>query len=204
MYKLVRRFALLPIALVFGLATALAINFPEAGASESSSPAGSHVVSAKSLSPIELDPSQEARCKRTTPADRIDYKNCSWAKRLVALMSAEPRDRAWADKMESDLRKWVESLASEGFILRNVECRSSWCILEVGSTQGGILEMNLRDADKRKLFEPIAENLFAPDIDDQNTQDQVIFYKRFCNSTRELIDHNGHLVPNFYTVDKGC
>lgn len=31
-----------------------------------------------------------------------------------------------------------------------------------------------------------------------------IFYKRFCRSTKELLDDNGHIVPNFYSVDRSC
>lgn len=118
-------------------------------------------------------------------------------------MSAEPRDGVWADTIESDLHKWVESLASDGFTLRDIECRSSWCVLEVGSTQGGLIEMEPRDARKMKLFDPI-DDLVVPDSDNPNIQDQMIFYKRFCKSTRELLDDNGHLLPNFYTVDRGC
>lgn len=186
-----------------GVAVTLAIEFPEASASESPVSVGSQVASAKLLTPIRLDPSQDAYCKRPTSADRINYKKCVWVKRLLALVSAEPRDGVWADTIESELRKWVESLASDGFTLRDIECRSSWCVLEVGSTQGSLIEMQPRDARKMKLFDPI-DDLVVSDIDNPNIQDQMIFYKRFCKSTRELLDDNGHVVPNFYTVDRGC
>lgn len=203
MYKGIGIFSLISVVVGIGFAVTLAIKIPEAAATESFASTGSHVISTESLSPIKLDPSQEAYCKRATTAARIHRKSCAWAKRLLALMSAEPRDSVWAEKMESDLRRWVESLASGGFTLRNVECRSSWCVLEVGSTQAGTIEMSLRDANKKKLFDPI-EDLVAPDIDNPNIQDQVVFYKRFCRSTKELLDDNGHMVPNFYTVDRGC
>lgn len=202
MYKVVRKFPPLSVVVVLGFAMTLAMTFQEASASESSASTGSHVASTGEISSIELGPSQEARCKRTIQDDRLDFESCASAKRILALMRAEPRDKVWADKMESDLSEWVESHTSEGFTLRNVECRLSWCIVEVGSAQKRILEMHLRNQSTRKLFDRL--DLFAPDVDDPNVQDQLIIYKRYCDSVSEILDGNGHLVPNFYTVGQKC
>lgn len=181
---------------------ALALKFAETSASETPSSTGSHLAAAGSTSPIELDASQEARCKHTTPDDRINYEECAWATRALALVSSEPKDKMWAYEMESDLREWVGSLTSDGFILRNVECRLSWCIVEVGSKQRRILHTSAQNARKWKLFE--LRDLFAPDIDNPSVLDQLIFYKRYCVSEGELFDGNGHLVPNFVAVGKKC
>lgn len=201
MYTVVKRFSLMSVVLVLGF-TITAIKFTETSASESSASIGSHVASIGKMGPIELGPSLVARCKRTTPDDRIDYQECALAKGVVALMNAEPRDKAWADKTESDLSEWIGSRASEGFTLRNVQCRSSFCIVEVGSAQSRILETSTHDQRKWKLFE--FRDLFAPDADDPSIQDQVIFYKRYCSSAGELLDSNGHMVPKFYTKDQKC
>jgi hypothetical protein len=195
-YPVVKRVSGIAVGLVLGVAMILAMEFPEASASESS------VSTAEVTSPIELGPSQKARCKRTAPNDQVPYEKCISAARVLALMSAEPRNKAWADKMESDLSEWIESLASKGFTSRNVECRLSWCIVEVGSTQGHLLEMSLRDQQKRKLFDRL--DLFAPDVDDPNADDIVIIFKRYCKSTREIFDGDGHLVPDFDTVGQKC
>ena len=154
------------------------------------------------MRPIELGPSLEARCRRTTPGDHIDYHECALAKGVVALMNAERRDKAWAARTEANLSESIESRASEGFTLRSVRCRSSFCIVEVGSTQSRILETRPDDQRKWKLFE--FRDLFAPDVNDSGIQVQVILYKRYCRSVGELLDGNGHMVPKFYTKDQKC
>jgi hypothetical protein len=105
--------------------------------------------------------------------------------------------------MESDLSKWVESLASEGVAPRDLECRLSWCIVELASsTQGYIPEMAPREERKRKVFQ--MPSVFAPDIDDPKVTDVLMIYKRYCNSLGEVLDGNGHLVHNFDTVGQKC
>ena len=202
MHTVVKRVSRVSVMIILGCAMALATKFTGTRASGSSAPTGSPVASTGEMIPVELGASQEAGCKRTPPDDRIEYEECTSAKRLVAVMNAEPRDKPWADKTESDLSEMVESRESEGFTLRNVQCRSSFCIVEVGSTQSRIFETGTLDQRKWKLFD--FRSLFAPDVDDPSVQDQVIFYKRYCSSAGELLDGNGHLVPKFYTMDRKC
>jgi hypothetical protein len=108
--------------------------------------------------------------------------------------------------MENSLQKWVESLESDGFTFRNVECRLSWCVVEAGSTigagdrKGHNIVLELAEANKLKLFQ--VENLFSRD--DANTWDVLVFFKRYCTSTGEIFDSDGHLVPNFNTLGQKC
>jgi hypothetical protein len=117
-------------------------------------------------------------------------------------MSPESRDVAWADRMEFDLSKWVESVKSEGIAPRDLECGLSWCIVEVVSTQGRIPEMLPHEQRKRKIFQ--MPSVFAPDIDDPTVTDFLMIFKRYCRSIGELLEGDGHLVPTFATVGQKC
>lgn len=202
MYTILKRALLIAFVVILGVTTPFEMKFSQASASENAASSGGHVALIKEKSPIELGPSQEARCKLIIPSDRIQYAQCALFRRLLASMDAEPRDEAWADQIELELTKWVESMASDGFTLRKVACRLSWCVVEVGSVDGRILNMRPNDAQKIKLFE--VRDMFAPDVHDSNVQDQVIFYKRYCNSAGELLDGNGRLVPNLNAVGHAC
>lgn len=199
MYTIIKRVALFAVMVVLGTSFARP---PQASASASSASTDGHVDSERVASQIGLGASQEARCNAMAPNDRIAYEECASAKHILTLMSAERRDDVWADKMESELRTWVEGLASDGFTLKRVKCRLSWCLLEVGSAQGRILEMNLRVAQRRKLFE--LKDLFAPEIDDVNVQDQLIIFKRYCDSVKDVLGPNSHVVPNIAAVGQKC
>ena len=196
-----KRFPVTSVGVVLGFAMILGMGSLGASASESAASNGDRATATGSMRPIELGPSQEARCRRMTPDDRIHSRECASAKHIVALMNAERRDKVWADEMESGLRAWIESLKADGFTLRNVKCRSTWCIVEVGSAQRHILFMHLHVARNRKLFDRL--DIFAQDLDDPSVQDQVIFYKRYCVPESELFDSNNHLVPNFDTLSCG-
>lgn len=200
MHTLVNRLSIPPIVFVLVFATHLAAKCSEASAAERPAPTRSHPASAGSATPVELGPSVEAWCKRTN--DGIEYQLCESARDIVALMNAEPRDNAWADNTESDIAAWIQAQSSKRLTLRNVQCRSSFCIAEVGSPHGSALEPRIADQRKWRLFG--FQSLFAPDVDDPNVQDQLIFYKRYCRSEGELFDGEGHLVPNFFTEDQKC
>ncbi|MBV8403077.1 MAG: hypothetical protein JO203_02700 [Gammaproteobacteria bacterium] len=159
-------------------------------------------------SPIELPPVQAAHCKKIEASSGPEQQNCIRAAQILALMSAETRDAIWADAMESFLQHWIESLEPDGFTFRNVECRKSWCIVEAGSTigagdrQGHDIVLDLREAQKKKIFE--LQALFAPDLDNPSAWDALVIFKRYCGSGSELFDGNNHLAPNFYTLGQTC
>jgi len=75
-------------------------------------------------------------------------------------------------------------------------------MVEVGSTEGNLPEMASGDEHQWKLFQAVF--LFAPDVDDRNVGDVVLFYKRYCKSVMEVLDPEGHLRPNFYSVGQKC
>jgi len=58
---------------------------------------------------------------------------CDGLYRNLAQMEKEPRDPAWATTMEKELLAYVEHDLKESSV-RNVECRMSWCAIEVEST----------------------------------------------------------------------
>jgi len=49
----------------------------------------------------------------------------------VAKMTEEPRDTDWAAKMEEKIQAAVDMQGSGKYVIRNLECRTSICILEV-------------------------------------------------------------------------
>lgn len=197
----------LTVMLSFGLAFAMTLVmwFPRAIASEDHSQ-GSPSTAVQGARPVELPSVQEANCKELAAGHL--HELCVSVRSILAAMSAERRQAAWADKMESFLRKWIETLEPDGFTLRNVECRLSWCVVEAGSTigagsdRGHDIVLDVYQADKRKIFQ--TENLFAPDADGAGGWDVLVIFKRYCTSGNELFDSDNHLVPNIYTVGQQC
>jgi hypothetical protein len=165
-------------------------------------------VPAEVTGPIELPPVQEAHCKKVAASNGPEHQDCLRARHILALMSAEPKDKAWADGMESFLQEWIESLEPDGFSFRNVECRLSWCVVEAGSRigagdrRGHDIVLDSREAQKKKIFQ--FQNLFARDPDDPSAWDALVIFKRYCGSGSELFDDNNNLVPNFYTLGQTC
>jgi hypothetical protein len=188
------------VGLALSFAATLATKLPQANASEDLAPTSNRMGSTGNLSPIGLSPSQDTVCKRT-PQSAPHHSDCNEAIHVLALMSAERRDNPWAERMESFLSKWVESLASEGMTPRDIECRLSWCIVELGSAPGPLTKI---PPSQEKVFYFLA--LFAPDLDDPNQQDILLFFKRYCKSYKELFDDSnvGHLAPDFDTVGTTC
>lgn len=60
-----------------------------------------------------------------------DTIECPVVMESLARMVKEPRDMYWAGKMEEVIQAVVDAQGSEKFVVRNLECRSSICILEV-------------------------------------------------------------------------
>ena len=71
-----------------------------------------------------------------TACDDRGLKAAHFCDRLqinLADMSKEPRDTAWATDMEMKLQDFVASQGYDPSSIRNVECRTSWCAIEVAS-----------------------------------------------------------------------
>jgi hypothetical protein len=58
---------------------------------------------------------------------------CDRLQANLADMSKESRDSAWAADMETQLQDFVASQRYDPSSIRNVECRTSWCAIEVAS-----------------------------------------------------------------------
>lgn len=187
------------LSLPLGFAMTLLMWLPQATASERG----------PVTNQVDLPPAQEAYCRKVAPSGGIPHGECLKARGILAVMSAERRDSVWADKIESTLQKWAKSLDSSEFTFRNVECRLSLCVVEIGSTVGAGYggeghSLVMAEQHKNKIFHFMA--LFAPDLDDPNAWDVLIFVKRYCKSPKELFDPNdyGHLARDFYTQGQKC
>jgi hypothetical protein len=74
--------------------------------------------------PFTISASIEEGCK----SDTIE---CPLVMASVGKMVKEPRDVQWATKMEATIQSAFDSQGSGKYAIRNVECRTSLCILEV-------------------------------------------------------------------------
>lgn len=85
--------------------------------------------------PFPLSASVEEDCERFR--DEI----CTGLRRTLDQMAKEPRDPRWASRIEEVLRNRMITLEPGKFVIRNIECRSSACAVEVesriGSFSGG-------------------------------------------------------------------
>ena len=61
--------------------------------------------------------------------------SCDFTYKFLKEMAEEPRDPAWANRMEAELRHLVTT-ERPGFEIRALECRESRCALEVASVMG--------------------------------------------------------------------
>jgi len=61
---------------------------------------------------------------------------CSDAHKLLSKMASEPRDPAWAERLERMIQDWVTSQEPGEYALRSLECRQTVCAAEVTSKLG--------------------------------------------------------------------
>jgi hypothetical protein len=78
--------------------------------------------------PFPMSPSVALGCKRDHFCDEL--------KEDLAKMKMEPRDVVWATDMEERIRDYVASLGPDKSFVRDVECRTSYCAVEVTSDFG--------------------------------------------------------------------
>lgn len=78
--------------------------------------------------PFPVSPSVEASCKLTGKIDLCERPHSELAK-----MTQEPRDEAWAAKTEALIQDEVMSERPGVYTIRNIECRSSICAVEIES-----------------------------------------------------------------------
>jgi len=105
----------------------------------SSAPQNEKAINEKAVSPIttshRIDESVRgqtfdisASIKQGCKSDHIE---CPLVMASVGKMVKEPRDMDWAAKMEATIQSAFDSQGSGNYVIRNVECRTSICILEV-------------------------------------------------------------------------
>jgi hypothetical protein len=84
--------------------------------------------------PFSVSASVTTRCTRDKGICRVVYKK-------LAEFAEEPRDNAWASEAEANIQNQIESLGSDKYSIRNLECRTSICAVEVSSSSNQYLGM---------------------------------------------------------------
>jgi len=77
--------------------------------------------------PFKFSPSVQAGCKEVA---------CPELEADLAKFAQQPRDPAWASTMEARLEDYIENSEPDKYQIRNVECRTSMCYVEVASIYG--------------------------------------------------------------------
>lgn len=81
--------------------------------------------------PFPVSPSIERLCRKNS-SKKEDY--CAVTHRALAEFAQQPRDPAWASRIETQLHDLV--MAQPGYTIRGIECRTSICVAEVASMYG--------------------------------------------------------------------
>jgi hypothetical protein len=66
---------------------------------------------------------------------------CPHVYKKLAGFTEEPRDNAWASEAEADIQNQIESLGPDKYSIRNLECRTTICAVEVSSVSDHYLGM---------------------------------------------------------------
>src|ERR1700722_19996001 len=101
---------------------------PSSGTRQPTPSGGSRVDRSVIGIPFPVSPSVEASCKLTGKIDLCERPHSALAK-----MTQEPRDEAWAAKTEALIQDEVVSERPAIYTIRNIECRSSICAVEIES-----------------------------------------------------------------------
>lgn len=84
--------------------------------------------------PFSVSASVRTMCKR-------DNIICPEVYKKLSQLVQEPRDNAWASQTETNIQGQIESLGPDKYVIRNLECRTSVCAVEVSSTDSQYLGM---------------------------------------------------------------
>jgi hypothetical protein len=114
--------------------------------------------------PFQISSSIREGCK----SDTIE---CPLVMASAARMAKEPRDIDWAAKMEERIQAAVDMQAAGNFVIRNLECRTSICILEV-ECRSGTFTARYDDVITSSL-RPDALTISAPEYDPSGTRFHV-------------------------------
>jgi len=80
-------------------------------------------------SQFPMSASVDAGCKSVTLSGRGAI--CDRLRHDLSVMAHEPRDEAWAADIEAKLQNLIDSQISDDLSIRNVECRTTYCALEL-------------------------------------------------------------------------
>ena len=81
---------------------------------------------------FQISNSVESRCEH-------EPNLCSDVLRNLAKLAQEPRDNIWAADMEKLIRANIEEQGQNKYLIRNIECRTTVCAVELASIFGPYL-----------------------------------------------------------------
>jgi hypothetical protein len=93
--------------------------------------------------PFKISPSVQAGCKEVT---------CPELEADLAKFAQQPRDPAWASEMEARLEDYIENSEPNKYQIRNIECRTSMCYVEVASIYGQLFPPGYNSPMRQWLF----------------------------------------------------
>jgi hypothetical protein len=95
--------------------------------------------------PFPISASVGDLCKR-------ESNMCGDVPERLAKMAQEPRDQAWATETEGRLQDNILSQGSNKYSIRDIECRTSLCAVEVASAYGPYVGLGYEDQVKFGLL----------------------------------------------------
>jgi hypothetical protein len=143
--------------------TAIAINqYQEPMANKSGKPILDFSAIDESVvgQPFKISASVKEGCKN-------DTIECPLVMASIARLIKEPRDVGWAARMEDTIHATVDRRGSGEYVIRNLECRASICILEV-ECRTGTFTARYDDAITSSL-RPNALTIGVPEYDPSGT-----------------------------------
>jgi hypothetical protein len=103
---------------------------------------------------------------------KSDTVECPLVMASVARMVQEPRDIEWAANMEEKIQSAVDMQGPGKYVIRNLECRTSTCILEVEIHVPGAFNGRYEDVIFSSL-RPNAMTISAPEYDSSGARFSV-------------------------------
>jgi hypothetical protein len=139
--------------------------------------------------PFPVSPSVDARCKLIKKVDLCERQH-----NMLAKMAQEPRDNSWATKTEALIQDEVMSEKPGVYSIRNIECRSSLCAVEVESLSDAYVGESYDFLNPNNLVDGFRMG-GAPETDDLGRQVSVTFLLFLKWSSYKAFYENPSALP---------
>jgi hypothetical protein len=108
---------------------------------------------------------------------------CERQHNRLAEMAKEPRDLAWAAKTESLIQDEVLSLSPGDYSIRNIECRSSICAVEIESVSSWYSAASIKFEDATGLVDGLRMSAVETDSVGREVKVSLVLFNKFYDST---------------------